>query len=156
MASRTKIIGDQFLSFIYNVSQPVGPGKPNLPDDVMLLQFLLRTTLPRQQPSRIRSPFPPLNGIWDLATGFWTYETQFLLDRNLKGRATIDGVASPVREGTNGTYGGGKIWTIMALNRSLKTNFPGIFDGLPDHPDLSPSLRVSIGPFGSPLPATRK
>jgi len=146
VAQRTKITGDPVLAFIYNVSQHVGPGQPNLADDVELVQFLLAAATQKASAAfhfRIRFPAPPINGSFDLVTGFWIYELQYYM--GLRGLATIDGVVSPAREGS-GSYGGGKLWTIVGLNRSLKVNTPEIFNTLPDNPNLSARLRKAISP----------
>jgi hypothetical protein len=129
------------LSFIYNVSSKVGPlqSDPNQPDDVMLVQYLLKKVLQGQQmPATPGVAFPTATGRFDTATGFWIYRVQSSF-RNFGN--VIDGVVSPAR---GLFYGPSTAWTIAILNFKFKGYFPREFDNLPNNPELSPSLRASL------------
>ncbi len=138
MAERLDL-DDPQLPFIYNVSSPVGPGQVNNPDDVMLVQFLMAQTIPASTVLRARAPLPPVNGTFDLITGFWIYEIQFARAAQQKG--IIDGVVSPAR---GAQFAPGMSWLIGAMNLKFKQTFPDAFDNLPNDPRLSPSLRAAI------------
>jgi hypothetical protein len=130
---------DQQLPLIYNVSSPVGPGQTNAPDDVFLVQFLMAQTIPGSTVLRVQAPLPPVNGTFDLVTGFWIYEIEFA--RAARKIGLIDGIVSPAR-GIN--YAPGQVWLIASLNLKFKQMFPDAFDNLPNDPRLSPSLRAAL------------
>jgi hypothetical protein len=148
MATRTKIQGAPGLSFIYNVSQRVGPGKDNLPDDVELVQFLMgeltKSSLKHNIKLRINSPPPPLSRSFDLATGFWIFEFQFAVLTAQPRSVTLDGFVTPAR-GVG--YGENKVWTIVVLNELFRESRPAEFATLHLNPRLSPSLRNAIRPL---------
>ncbi len=100
------------MSTIVNVLGRVGPGEPNNPDDVRVVQRLM------QMGSRGRSAsasigVPQVTGHFDAVTGFWIYHTQAFF----RGQ-TVDGVVSPAR-GAHYAPGGG-IWTIVLFNEFAK------------------------------------
>ena len=104
------------MSTIVNVLGRVGPGEPNNPDDVRVVQRLM------QMGSRGRSAsasigVPQVTGHFDAATGFWIYRVQQIA-RN----RTMDGVVSPA---LGAQYApGGSIWTIVILNDFAKLDSP--------------------------------
>ena len=138
------VVGNPELPFIYNVSQHVGPGKANLGDDCELIRFFLAEILKKPGPDRrVNGPAPTMGRDFDLITGFWLFEYQFLMHE--KGQATIDGVASPAH-GVTISYPTGKFWLIGALNYSYKHDYPDNFPKLHEDSRLSMTLRNSIGP----------
>src|SRR5229473_1576572 len=104
------------LSFIYNVSEHVGPkfisgavrsSSPLLKvtnpfDDVQLVQFFLNAV---GDPKVALTPTP--TGVFDVQTGFWIYHQQ-----NLFGGGDVDGVVSPAK----GVTFAGKFYFIGILN----------------------------------------
>jgi hypothetical protein len=107
----------------------------------MLVQFFLIELLKKPRPRRISAPPPRLTGVFDLSTGFWIYEAQFVMGR----QATIDGVVSPAR-GNSISYGQGNFWLIGSLNFGYYEGFPGRYESLPEDGRLSPGLRAAISP----------
>lgn len=131
---------NQGMSFIYNVSSHVGDSRtcPNLPDDVQLIQFLIRELIPKLDASggrKIRE-LPRLTGQFDALTGFWIYNIQSSNEDVVK----VDGVISPAK----GVTYGAKAWTIAGLNYKYKQFYPDKYDKLHLHPELSPTLRASL------------
>ena len=104
------------MSTIVNVLGRVGPGEPNNPDDVRVVQRLLQMcSRGKAFAGSIGVPQP--TGHFDAATGFWIFYVQSSFKRQV-----VDGVVSPAH-GTHYAPGGG-IWTIVQLNESAKSNSP--------------------------------
>jgi hypothetical protein len=132
---------DPQLPILYNVSSSVGPGQTNGSDDVWLVQFLLALVIPVATSFRVQTPAPPINGTFDLTTGFWIYEAQFDLKRKHPAQI-IDGIVSPAGAGL--VYTTGTPWVIAVLNFTVMTKFPDVFNNLPNDPRLSPSLQAAL------------
>jgi hypothetical protein len=131
------------MPFFYNVSKHVGPFKdnPNDPDDVQLVQFLIREGLKAKPPSAARSglAIPTLSGQFDPTTGFWISLAQQSF--RSKPGVTIDGIVSPAR---GQQYHPGCPWVIFSINLRLFEAAPKVFLDLPNNPELRPSLRASL------------
>lgn len=141
MACKLKINPpNQGMSFLYNVTTHVGDARtcPNLPDDVQLVQFLIRELVPKFDATGGRKiqELPRLTGQFDALTGFWIYNMQ----SSNEDIVTVDGIVSPAK----GMMYGGKAWLIAGLNFKYKQFFPERFDKLHLHAELSPSLRASL------------
>jgi hypothetical protein len=136
------------LSFIYNVSEHVGPpfisgavrsSSPLLKvknsfDDVQLVQFFLNAV---GDPKVAATP--TATGIFDVQTGFWIYHQQ-----NLFGMS-VDGVVSPAKGITFG--GGAGFYLIGKLNSQFQLQFgQAAFEDIPNRPELGSSLRASLSP----------
>lgn len=142
MASRLNLSHPfEGMSFIYNVSAPVGwiPNKcKNNPDDVQLVQFLLLENLKRMANFAggvWDFPFP--NGTMDSVTGFWI----FIQQKSSGGNLMIDGVISPA----TGVSFGAHEWTIVDINSDyLRYYGDAAFENIPNNPQLSASLRRSL------------
>jgi hypothetical protein len=104
------------LTAIVNVLGRVGPGEPNNPDDVKVVQRLLQMGA-RGKAFAGSIGVPQTTGRFDAATGFWIYEAQH--DFKSPG---LDGVVSPAH-GAHYAPGGG-IWTIVIFNDLAKRNCP--------------------------------
>jgi hypothetical protein len=105
------------MSAIVNVLGRVGPGEPNNPDDVRVVQRLLQMCA-RGKAFAGNIGVPQPTGHFDAATGFWIYYVQGSFKRQI-----VDGVVSPAH-GTHYSPGGG-IWTIVLFNDYAKSNCPG-------------------------------
>lgn len=136
MATRLKMSSGK-LPFIYNISQRVGFGEPNLPDDIQLLQAIIGECVLHINIGQMK-PHPSLNGIFDTVTGFWLFQLQKMVD------AKVDGRVTPVT-GADGMTGGKK-WTLYGLNEILFYNAPYKYQKLHEDLRLSASLRNSIKP----------
>ncbi len=104
------------LSTIVNVLGRVGPGEPNNPDDVRVVQSLLQMCA-RGKAFAASIGVPQPSGHFDAATGFWIYQTQ----NSMRGQV-VDGVVSPAH-GTHYAPGGG-VWTIVIFNNIAKSTAP--------------------------------
>jgi len=141
MAHRLAISGTHYAKFIYNVSAHVGPGQAdsNNPDDVQLVQFLLREIIKAEAlPRKVAPPNP--TGQFDAATGFWIYLFQNAIHGAVK-KAVIDGTVSPAK---NALYDINSPWMIVFLNIRLQILAPQIFNGILTNQELRPSLRASL------------
>jgi hypothetical protein len=125
------------LTFIYNVSQKVGYKQSNLPEDVQLVQFLLRE-ISRGRPDLHLLGLPNVTGRFDSVTGFYVY-----LWQHYAHRPVIDGVVSPAH---GLTYTASAAWVIVDLNASYRNLSKQGFETLHTNPELSPALRASIQP----------
>jgi hypothetical protein len=104
------------MSTIVNVLARVGPGEPNHPDDVRVVQRLMQMGARGAAPAASIG-VPQVTGHFDAATGFWIYHAQ-----RLNKSATVDGVVSPAH-GTQYAPGG-SIWVIAYFNEFAKKNSP--------------------------------
>jgi hypothetical protein len=104
------------MSTIVNVLGRVGPGEPNNPDDVRVVQRLLQLAS-RGGAVATSIGVPQLTGHFDAATGFWIYHTQ-----NFFRGQKVDGVVSPAH-GAHYAPGGG-VWTIVLFNQYAKMYSP--------------------------------
>ncbi len=104
------------MSAIVNVLARVGPGEPNNPDDVRVVQNLMQMGARGKAPAASIG-VPQVTGHFDAATGFWIYHAQRLY-RNL----AVDGVVSPA----HGTHyaPGGSIWAIVIFNDLARSTCP--------------------------------
>jgi len=104
------------MSTIVNVLGRVGPGEPNNPDDVRVVQRLMQMA-GRGRAASASIGVPQVTGHFDAATGFWIYHTQ-RINRNL----TVDGVVSPAHGAHYAP--GGNVWAIVMFNEFAKSNAP--------------------------------
>lgn len=119
----------------YNIDTPVGPGQPNKPDDVALVQYLLVKVASRTA-GKWTPPASPLvvNGTYTPALGEWIKSYQAIV------KATQDGVVHPQSNPHWKHYG-----TLVSLNASYRNNFGGArHDNLVAESDLPASLRSSL------------
>ena len=107
------------LSSIVNVLNRVGPTEPNNPDDVKVVQTLLRM---------LKSNFskkvgvPQVTGNYDASTGFWIYDQQYFYKSKAgHHNVVVDGVISPAR---GAAYSAGAEWTIVLFNYQAKRDSP--------------------------------
>ena len=146
MATRIKIFGRPKLKHAYNVTQHVGPSRPNLADDVQLVQFMIAelVKISDNRGKKQGLPVPMPTGRFDITLAYWIFETQYQKEADETG-ADIDGVISPMR-GNTILYSGNKSWTIGRINEAFQQLLPDKFDNLHLEPSLSPSLRAAIAP----------
>ncbi|MFN7934088.1 MAG: hypothetical protein U0R19_12230 [Bryobacteraceae bacterium] len=127
------------MNYIYNVSSHVGCRRkcPNNPDDVQLVQFFIREIVPRFYESQIIPELPRLTGQIDGITAFYIYDIQRMGGTSME----VDGIVSPAR---GLVYAGSHPWLISVLNFKYKSFFPDLYDKIPFHPELRPTLRASL------------
>lgn len=109
--------------FFWNVDAHVGPGCPNRPDDVQLVQFAYYCMA--QTPNGL-APFTPAEkaGIQAVVPGAqYTGAPTDPLTIAIKAhqrirRGTQDGKVSPIQS-ASGHYGGTMTWMVIPLNRNI-------------------------------------
>ncbi len=105
------------MSAIVNVLGRVGPGEPNNPDDVRVVQRLMQMGARGKAPAAsIGVPQP--TGHFDAATGFWIYHAQRIFSKH----QIVDGVVSPAHGSQYSPAGG--IWTIVIFNDVARSTSP--------------------------------
>jgi hypothetical protein len=118
----------------------VGPTskQPNTPDDVELVQFLLREFWKRTGVDTVFNDVPALTRKMDVVTAFWLLRFQRALDQV----ETPDGVVSPAH---GAQYSPGKDWTIVDLKGMYNQLFGAeAFARIPINPELSGTLRQQL------------
>ncbi|MGH9949833.1 MAG: peptidoglycan-binding domain-containing protein [Pyrinomonadaceae bacterium] len=138
-------LGD--LPTIYNVDFPVGPNMPNLRDDVLLVQTLMKMA----NFTRNNQGLGPVEASRDIKVdGFFGPQTKRMIvafeeDRTSSRRLLVsDGIIEPSSK--DGFTGKGVLFKIVHLNRSAKFSqtFTFEYDALPFLPTTHPLLRPSI------------
>ena len=132
---------------IYNVGLPVGPGMPNVRDDVMLIQMLIKlANFTRSTPA-----LGPVEASRDIAVdGIFGPQTKRMItafedDRKVSGFILVaDGVVEPSSK--DGFTGKGILFKIVHLNRSAKNADAFAHANLPFSPDTDPHLRRALQP----------
>jgi hypothetical protein len=85
------------LPIFYNVALAVGKNCPNIPDDVMLIQYLLDWRYKNCQPSARPNGVMKLDGVYGDVTANWILK--FQLDILLSGRPILaDNRIAPIRD----------------------------------------------------------
>jgi len=140
-------LGMSDLPTIYNISYPVGPKMPNVRDDVLLIQTLMKMANfiryvggmgPVEASSKITVDgyFGPQTKRMIEAFETMVTESHLLI--------IADGVFEPSSD--DGYTGKGIIYKIIHLNRFAKTRSPfgNEYNQLPENPETHPILRGSL------------
>ena len=119
----------------YNVDEPVGKGRPNLPDDVYLVRFFIRRI--SQQPD-LMSPYAklPLTGTFDQQLGeaiLWFQK----LARSKGQPMAQDGIVDPAKVGEG-------CRTITSLNGVYRKRYPKYSHSIESDPEFPNALRPSF------------
>jgi len=144
MATRMKCDAIPGMKVLYNLSDMVGPGKPNKPDDVMLVQVLLADMAAAKKIGHLSAVMgpPAITGTFDFATAYWI----LLMQHENRAGVKVDGFVSPCKS-SSGTYSGDtKAWLIAAMNAWYYKHLAQKFSALPTDSRLSPALRKAIAP----------
>jgi len=139
MAYRMKVTGSlkTYLPYMYNVSGRVElQTGENLPDDVMLVQFILRELIPTWG---LRGALPAVNGVMNEVTGYWIFVFQQWCGS--KAGIILDGMVSQSQ--ADGYHSGG-MFTIAGLNKAYKDEFPDRWATLADNPAVPALLRSKL------------
>jgi peptidoglycan hydrolase-like protein with peptidoglycan-binding domain len=140
------VLGFSDLPSIYNISLPVGPNMPNVTDDVMLVQTLLKMAnftcngadcgVEASHRINIDGYFGQQTGRMIAAFEAYMRENHLLLN--------ADGVLEPASN--DGYTGTGIIYKIIHLNRFAKQAIPlgTRYEELPNDPHTDPTLRRSL------------
>lgn len=129
----------------FNLDSSVGQnGNNSNPDDIMLVQFLIRTSAERNITNVGRDRIQRmLKVVIDGNCGPLTIDGIRAVQetvRDFKPATTVDGRAS-VAKGYQ--YGGG-VYTIVALNASFRRRYPEMWPRLQNHPMCPPRLSTAI------------
>ncbi len=131
----------EVITHAYLVSAPVGAGRPNRRDDVLLIQFFLAALAPLNDPATQESFQPP--GAPPLAIdGFWGHNSQRYLDHYLavfnRGSAKVsdkgvwsDSAVDPVLPGQFVGTIHGRTMVMISLNAAFRAIL-----GTPAHAQL--------------------
>jgi hypothetical protein len=118
---------DATLIQYYNIHQAVGKNCPNKPDDVKLVQYLLRIfydTFPPAVRPKGEMRMPP-DGICGPITLHWIYKFQWDCNKQHPGKVMLDNIMDPIRQGQHwkgsisGTY-----YTLYLLNYNAQKRDP--------------------------------
>ncbi len=135
------------LPTIYNLSFPVGPNGPNVFDDVLLVQTLMKMA----NFTRFAGGLGPVEASSKIKVdGFFGPQTNrmikaFEADRKAAGLLLVDdGVFEP--SSADGFTGKGFLFKIIHLNRKAKNQSPfgNEYNALPFNPETHPILRNSL------------
>lgn len=147
--ARTQKLDFSDLPTIYNLSFPVGPNMPNVFDDVLLVQALMKmANFVRSSPGL--GPVEASSKI--KVDGFFGPQTKrmikaFEADRKSAGLLLVDdGIFEPSTR--DGFTGKGFLFKIIHLNRMAKNQSPfgNDYNFLPFNPATHPILRGSLAP----------
>ena len=144
-------LGMDDLPTIYNISYPVGPNMPNVRDDVLLIQTLMKIAnfiryVPGMGPVESSSQIT-IDGYFGKQTKrmIEAFE-KMVTDSHLL--IIADGVFEPSSD--DGYTGKGIIYKIIHLNRFAKNRSPfgNEYNQLPTNPETHPILRGSLASRG--------
>jgi hypothetical protein len=143
----TQYLGFSDLPTIYNITYPVGPNMPNVRDDVLLIQTLIKladfTRQSHDHGSVVVSSDIMVDGLFGEQTKrmIEAFET-CVREKHLL--LAADGVFKP--SSNNGYTVQGVIYKIIHLNRFAKQNTaPGNnYNQIPTNPETHPMLRQSL------------
>lgn len=147
-------LGMEDLPTIYNISYPVGPNMPNVRDDVMLVQTLMKMANFIRYSNAIG---PVESSRWITVDGYFGKQTKRMIEafevmiREKNLLIVSDGVFEPSSD--DGYTGKGIIYKIIHLNRFAKQGSPygNEYNQLPTNPETHPILRGSLAARGQRL-----
>jgi hypothetical protein len=135
---------DPKLPLFFNVDESVGNMGVNNPEDVLLVQFMMRTVAemtPAQNAEgasrRERMLLMPVSDYCDEATMDGIRAWQEGRKDTIPG-TVVDGRVSPAR----GYFYGGGEWTIVDVNVFFRKLFPNVWPRLQDVPNCPPALQA--------------
>ena len=121
------------LPFFYSVDEPVGRHAPNHPDDVRLVQFMLKRVFESADVTPLSEPIP-IDGVFGPLT--WNAIVEFQRRRY----TSPDGRVSPARNAGLDYLGHIYKSTIVSLNIEFKACYPEYFNA---RLHLSPTIPIS-------------
>jgi hypothetical protein len=125
----------------YNLDKPVGRNKPNVRDDVALVQFFLNNI--RKNPNLLLGSLKPpastlkVTGVFDNATHDWIVAFQTAVKAGFQPSMLVDGIVDPARgytsQKTTITHAA---YSIVLLNNAYESARKDLFSHIWDDPDL--------------------
>ena len=135
-------LGD--MTQVYNVSFPVGPKMPNVRDDVMLVQTLMKMA----NYDRL-SPHGPVERSANITVdGYFGPQTQRMIKafeiywRSMRKLIIADGIVEPAPK--DGYTRSGMLYKILHLNRAAFVAAKWKHESLPFNDDTHPILRGTL------------
>ena len=117
------------IRVFYNVDHAVGPGRLNRRDDVLLVQFFLRSLARVNDVMTQDSYFPTgqalidTDGVFGPQTAAYIKHFEAVLSRSLPGALWRDGVIDPRPSGQNFGPLHGRVYAIIRLNTLYAESF---------------------------------
>ena len=143
-------MAQKFYPF-YNVSQAVGKNCPNLPEDVMLVQFFIREIAKDASVAPGTRPSTPIavDGTYTPALGEWILWVQNAMNALAPGLSLADGRVDPARGMANDPkFLNSTIsltqYTIVTLNGSYRFRYKKSHDALENDPNLPGLLKAKF------------
>lgn len=156
MAFKQQFHGNR-LKHIWNVSEAVGKGAPNEPDDVMLVQYMLTKLYEDvHRGGRLRPPGEmTVDGICGPVTQRWILAFQTDLNQDVASMVSMDGridrahglfTSLPGGVAVPGTALGRMVYTIVVMNRVFGDDFPEYHADPRRAPDMPAELKRALRP----------
>jgi hypothetical protein len=146
MAYTMRVPDPRFMGVVYNVTRSVGPGQPNIPSDVMLVQYLLHKIY-----SHPRNTAPPIFARFtvDGSCGPVTQEMIRTFQRDMeprRWRTFADGIVdSATPELVARTRDADRSLTILTMNHIFHGYYRDLYPRLPTASDLPAPLAAALG-----------
>jgi peptidoglycan hydrolase-like protein with peptidoglycan-binding domain len=123
----------------YNLNRAVGPGAPNRPDDVMLVQLLLKKVYARNRGLTVPPGRMVVDGFFGPITHAWIrqFQRQAKFDKDCN--VALDGVVDRYK-GNRVSSISKTVYTILHLNGVIRKDDPGTWEALEDDPDCPLAL----------------
>lgn len=139
------------LKLVYTVEKAVGPGCPNIRDDVLLVQLLLRGIMD-DVPGRPNSGFKPPGEKPIQIDGRFGPQTKAYLKfyeaeenrRNADNPVVADGKIDPITPGQQFGSISGRGYKILTLNNQYQARKPTIHENIARDPLFPPELFNSL------------
>jgi hypothetical protein len=131
----------------WNLSADVGPGQPNMPDDVELVRF--GYIMLRDNPKATSGPFVALKAACQPITPTGAFDDALAaairIHQSLRG-GTQDGRVSVARDNNfnKGAYDGKHIWMVFPLNNSMIDMAPDIYPRIDLHLRSGPAVTATV------------
>ena len=145
MAFTMRVPDARFMGVVYNVTRAVGPGQPNIPSDVMLVQYLLKKIY-----SHPTNTAPPIFArlTVDGSCGPVTQEMIRTFQSDMdprRWRTFTDGIVnSATPELVTQTRGTDRSLTILSMNHVFHGFYRDLYPRLASAPDLPAPLATGL------------
>jgi hypothetical protein len=123
----------------YNVNYSVGRSARNFPDDVMLVQLLLKKVYDKDRGVLAPPGEMEVTGFCGPTTMSWIQHFQLQCKTQFQLSIATDGVVDRCRERVQSTISR-TIYTILHLNAVVRKGDPGAYEELEDGPDCPLAL----------------
>jgi hypothetical protein len=127
----------------WNLSADVGPGQPNMPDDVELVRF--GYFLMKDNPKTTAALKPALQSVTPTGGFDNALAAAIRMHQSLRG-GTQDGKVSVARDNkfNRGLYDAKHVWMVFPLNNSMIDMASNIYPRIDLHPQSGPAVSASV------------